>query len=405
MVTAGWGFADQALSSLTNFALSFVVARTFDTEALGAFALVFSTYLLFLNIARPLAMQPLLIRFSGAPPGQWRRVTEAAVGLSLLIGLGGTIVVCAAGLVLGGVLGEGLLVTGLLLPGLLVQDSWRLAFFAAGRGRMAFLNDLIWAVVMFPGLTLALLVWHSDVAGLILVWGLSATAAGVVGILQAGVLPRPDRGPGWWREHRALAGPLTVESIVGVGSQQVASFGVAAVAGLGAVGALRAGQLLLGPLLVVFQGIQLIAIPEGRRILQRSAEALRRACRLYGAAMGSVVIAWGVLMFVLPTNVGTLLLNQNWAPAQAVILPLAVSWGLGFAGAALTVGIRVLAHGRRVMVAGVATSTLTMIGLVAGAAWRGAVGAATGDALGNLVGLRIASLQLDRALADPEPPR
>ena len=67
VIAAGWGLADQALSSLTNFALSFVVARSFSTDVLGAFALVFSSYLLFLNIARPLAMQPLLIRFSGAP--------------------------------------------------------------------------------------------------------------------------------------------------------------------------------------------------------------------------------------------------------------------------------------------------------------------------------------------------
>ena len=403
VIAAGWGLADQALSSLTNFALSFVVARSFSTDVLGAFALVFSSYLLFLNIARPLAMQPLLIRFSGAPREDWRRVTAAAVGLSLLIGLAGTVVIGAVGLLLGGVLGEGLLVTSVLMPGLLVQDSWRLAFFAAGRGRAAFLNDLVWAVVMFPGLALALLVWRSDVAGLILVWGISAAAAAIVGILQSGVLPRPDHGGGWLREHRALSGPLTAESVVNVGSQQLASFGVAAVAGLGVVGTLRAGQLLLGPLLVVFQGAQLIAIPEGRRILQRSQDALRRACRLYGAAMAAIVIAWGVLMFLVPSSIGTLLLRQNWAPAQAVIVPLSLSWGIGFAGAALTVGIRVLARGRRVMLAGVTNSLLSMVGLVAGAIVHGAFGAASGDALGNLVGLGVASRQLDRALRDPDP--
>ena len=134
-------------------------------------------------------------------------------------------VIGAVGLLLGGVLGEGLLVTSVLMPGLLVQDSWRLAFFAAGRGRAAFLNDLVWAVVMFPGLALALLVWRSDVAGLILVWGISAAAAAIVGILQSGVLPRPDHGGGWLREHRALSGPLTAESVVNVGSQQLASLG------------------------------------------------------------------------------------------------------------------------------------------------------------------------------------
>ncbi len=379
---AGWGFADQALSSLTNFVLGFIVARTFDTEALGAFALVFNTYLLFLNIARPLAMEPLMIRFSGVPAEQWRRVTEAAVGLSLVIGLAGALATCTAGAVLGGVLGEGLVVTGMLLPGLLVQDSWRLAFFAAGRGRAALLNDLVWALVLFPGMALALLVLHLDVAGFIGVWGLSATAAAVVGVAQAGLVPRPDRAIGWLREQRVLAAPLTLESIVGVGGQQIASFGVAAVAGLATVGALRAAQLLLGPLLVVFQGVQLIAIPEGRRILRRSRMALRRACRWYGLAMASVVIAWGALMVLVPHDLGLLVLRDNWGPAQQVILPLAVAWGLGFAGAALVVGLRVLARGRRVVIAGVASSLLSGVGLVVGAAIAGAVGAAVGNAVG-----------------------
>ena len=36
--------------------------------------------------------------------------------------------------------------SGLTLPGLLLQDSWRFAFFALGRGSQAFLNDLVWAV-------------------------------------------------------------------------------------------------------------------------------------------------------------------------------------------------------------------------------------------------------------------
>ncbi len=246
---AGWGFADQALSSLTNFVLGFVVARSFATEALGAFALVFNSYLLFLNIARPLAMEPLIIRFSGVPPERWRRVTGAAVGLSLLIGLGGTVAICVAGLILGGVLGEGLLVTGLLLPGLLVQDSWRLAFFAAGRGRAAFLNDLVWALVLFPGMALALLLLHLDVAGLIGVWGLSARGRRRGRDLgQAAVVPRPVAGIRL-AARAARAWPPRSPSSRSSGSAASRSRASASPPwpGWARSGALRAGQLLLGP--------------------------------------------------------------------------------------------------------------------------------------------------------------
>ena len=40
-----WGVADQALSSLTNFAVGIVVARSLGIRELGAFSIAFATYL------------------------------------------------------------------------------------------------------------------------------------------------------------------------------------------------------------------------------------------------------------------------------------------------------------------------------------------------------------------------
>jgi hypothetical protein len=36
---------------------------------------------------------------------------------------------------------------GFGLPGILLQDSYRFAYFAQGRGDKAFVNDLLWAVL------------------------------------------------------------------------------------------------------------------------------------------------------------------------------------------------------------------------------------------------------------------
>ncbi|MDR2986820.1 MAG: hypothetical protein LBV34_18475, partial [Nocardiopsaceae bacterium] len=62
----GWGLADQAVSSLTNFAVSLYVARTLGAVQFGAFALAYVTYSFVLNASRGLATDPLLVRFSGA---------------------------------------------------------------------------------------------------------------------------------------------------------------------------------------------------------------------------------------------------------------------------------------------------------------------------------------------------
>ena len=52
------------------------------------------------------------------------------------------------------------LALGIVLPGMLLQDCWRYAFFAAGKGHHSFLNDLAWglasrgvAVVRFDKVT------------------------------------------------------------------------------------------------------------------------------------------------------------------------------------------------------------------------------------------------------------
>ena len=54
---------------------------------------------------------------------------------------------------------------GLTLPGLLLQDSWRYAFFALGRGSQALLNDTVWAVSMLPALVVLRITDHTPSSG------------------------------------------------------------------------------------------------------------------------------------------------------------------------------------------------------------------------------------------------
>ena len=89
------------------------------------------------------------------------------------------------------------LALGLTLPGLLLQDSWRFAFFALGRGSQAFLNDVIWAVAMVPALVLSCrLTGHANVFWFVFAWGAAAAVAAAIGPLQARVVPRLSRAAG-----------------------------------------------------------------------------------------------------------------------------------------------------------------------------------------------------------------
>jgi O-antigen/teichoic acid export membrane protein len=116
---AVWGVADQAFSSLTNFALSAIVARSVTPDAFGEFALVFATYLLALGISRSVNTLPLLVRFSGVEDPSWRTAAASATGTALITGVAGGVVCAAAAAILPGTRGP-LLALAVTLPLLLL---------------------------------------------------------------------------------------------------------------------------------------------------------------------------------------------------------------------------------------------------------------------------------------------
>ena len=139
-----WGVADQGMSSLTNFAVSIYIARTLGAVQFGAFSLAYVTYGFALQASRGLTTDPLLVRFSGTDLPTWRRAVATCTGAAALTGLATGACVLVAAALLGGPARLAFFALGLTLPGLLLQDSWRFAFFALGRGSQAFLNDTIW---------------------------------------------------------------------------------------------------------------------------------------------------------------------------------------------------------------------------------------------------------------------
>jgi O-antigen/teichoic acid export membrane protein len=119
----GWGVADQAISSLSNFALGLFVARSFGSSEFGAFTLAFITYTVMINAARGLATDPLLVRYSGDGGPRWRQATSSATGTALVVGLtiGGLCIL--VGVFLPHPVGLGFISLGVGLPGLALQDS------------------------------------------------------------------------------------------------------------------------------------------------------------------------------------------------------------------------------------------------------------------------------------------
>jgi O-antigen/teichoic acid export membrane protein len=395
-----WGFADQGVSSLSNFLLGFLVARAVDTATFGAFSIAWATYVVVVGVSRGAVAQPLVVRYSAADPRSWRDASARAGGFALLIGIVVGSLCLLVGVIVGGVVGRALEALSLTMPGLLVQDTWRYAFFAAGRGQSAFVNDLVWLVVQIPALALVLIFGHDMVFAAILAWGGAGTAAALVGNLQAGFNLRPDDPTSWMREHRALIPRYVAEATASLTSSQLSLYAIGAFASLATLGQLRAGQLLIGPILTVLIGLQLVAVPEAVRALAVSVRRLRRVCVASGLSMALVSVAWGAALAIAPEAPGRVLLRANWDPAQEIVLPLALGLAAASFSSGATIGLRAYAAATRSLRATVISSAMATATTVVGAVMAGASGAAWGIAIAHLVGIAIWWREFGRATDD-----
>ena len=378
--------ADQGLNSLTNFAIGVYVARELGPADFGAFSLAFATYLFALNASRGLGTDPLVVRFSGAPTGSWRQAAAAATGTAALVGVVVGAGCVLAAVVLGNTLGSAFLALGVLLPGLLLQDSWRFVFFAARRGRDAFLNDLVWACFLGPFIAAVMLSGHVQVQWFVLAWGGAALAAGLVGAAQAHVLPRLSLVGRWYHAHRDLGVRYLSENLSFSGATQLRSYGLSAIAGLATVGALRAAELLLGPVNLVIMGIgSLVAIPEAARLAKHDLSRLRRFVVGLWILLGAAAALWGLVVGLLPDWFGERLLGPTWQPAAALVLPITVMTALLGVWSAAWTGLRAMGAARRSLRAQLFGASAFLVGSLAGAVLDGAYGAAWGSAAGNLV--------------------
>ncbi len=396
----GWGIADQALSSFSNFGLSFIVARTVGLGEFGAFSLALVTYSAALGVVRALSSQPFVIRFAARADRDWSSGASAATGSALAVGavIG---LCCIAGAALSsGTVGDTFAALGISMPGLLLQDTWRFAFFAHGRGRAAFENDLMWNLVQFPVLLYLVFEGRLSVLSAVLTWGLAATVAAVFGVAQSRVMPRPRLIVEWLRAHSDLGSRFIGEVIVNTASSLLEPFGIVAVAGLAANGAIRAGLLVLSPLNLLSQALILSALPNAVKTLQESPAKLVRLCGFFGMLLGATSLLWGLGVSLIPSRIGVALLRDSWEPAQTVLLPLALTYVANGLLTGAIIGVRALADANRSLRVTTITQGWSFSATIVGASRGAAVGAAWGGAAAAFASVMVWWTSLGRALAD-----
>ena len=370
-----------------------VVARAVSASDFGAFSLAFATYLLVLGVVRAISSQPMVIRYAACSEDAWRGAARRSTGAALAVGAIAGLACLVVALLTNGATAGAWGAFGLTLPALMVQDSWRFAFFARGDARAAFLNDLVWTVALIPAFALATATGTLSVFVATLAWGLSAAVAALYAQRQAGTRPAVSGTGSWWREHRDVIPAYVGEFGSGAGASQVGVFAIGGVASVTAVGALRAADILMGPLRSFQQAIRQVAQPEAVRVRAGSGQVVR-ACVLVSAGLAAIAVAAGAVLIPVSRLWGPQLLGDTWPFAQPVLFPLTVSIVAAGVLAGAQLGLHAYVAVRRTLASRVILSVMLVAFKVIGAAMGGAVGAAAGGAVAMWIGATMWWVQL-----------
>ena len=396
--------------SLVNFALGILVARNSDVRGLGAFGVLYATYVLLLGVNRSVFAEPFMIRIHHPPAVESRRpegVRDAVCGGAGVLGLLAGLALLAASLVLPADFARYSRAFAVVLPGLLLQDGWRFILLAQRRPRRAAGMDLTWVALTAMAVLAVLVAGRASAASLVLAWGGAATLAAAIAIIRDGGLPMPVQGLRWAHRNRDLSLPFLAELSVLQGAGQATVYGIPAVAGLAAFGALKGAELLVGPINILSMGLMAVITPEMVRLRHRSLPQLRQALVLVGGAMALITLLWGLGILLLPAAWGRSLLGETWEDARSIVLAVVVLRAASELAQAAGRGLRTLEQARTCLRVQLTCFPFYVAAVLLGA-WRaGALGAAVGGAMVASASVVLWWQQFGRALRvageDPSP--
>lgn len=404
--TAGVGVVDQAVYSVGNILLVLTLARVASPAEFGAFALLMTAYETLQLATRGVIIQPLAL----VAPDDRRGMVDGATALGLTVGAG----ITALGLLLLWVatpegLTAAVTVVGLTFGPLLVLEVCRASAFAADRGPLALLLDVVWTgtqvtvcgVIILTG-TLTPLV----AAG---AWASGCVAAAATGLFAFRVWPRLGSIANHLQRIRSYSAGLTKDNLLSAAQTHSFNWLVAALIGVVALGQLRILRALFGVATVATAGLRVALTP-----LARAAWATRDSKRhrkillaLAGALTALITVNVAAVEFLdLPDLLG---ISDESSPFDSLVVPFAVRQ---LAMATTIVGvIAISSTGRtaalvkpRLMVS-VSAVGLSLIGLLRGSVEEALFLSALGTLLGAPVWWQAFRAEQRRASVSSPSPR
>jgi O-antigen/teichoic acid export membrane protein len=377
------GAMDQALSSLQNFLLLLLVARSVSQSDFGAFGVAFAIYTLLITFEQSLLGDVLLISHSDTAKAKSQgRAVASTVSAAAVFSAVAAAGVCAAAILFAAPLRQLLLALAITLPALTIHDALRFGYLARGSAWGALKLDALWVLLWLIGVA-SIYGSHSP-AAMWLAWARPCFVTCIYGLLSQRLRPASAKAAwGHVFSARHLSLPLLADFAVTGALAQVVSLLLAAVLGLASWGGLRAAQSLFGPINTLTNACRIVFVPE--LVRARGDQSRRSLTRRLNSFVLAVVVPVSTVAVLLPTEVGVAVLGQVWALARPLLLPVAVDRLVGAAGVAPSAALRATGKTASLAKIRVVSSVTILIAVVPGLLNKSVTACAWGLVVGSSV--------------------
>lgn len=375
-----WSSLDQGLSSVSNLLLSILVARVSGIEEFGLFGIAFAIYQLGLGSSRAFIGEPALIRIaknreSGGNGGN-------LLGASLALGLPG-LAICLAIAIVSGEPSGVFAILGVGFPVLMATDSCRYWLFALERPKAAVALDATWLAVQLGLYGLVSAFGAATTSAVLWTWVVGAFAGCLLFMIMQRAIPSVPGGWKWIKSTRDLSFRFWGEYLTISGTQQSIIYFSVIFSGVAASGALRGGQVVVGPLSMVSMGVAVVALPTlSRTAAAHSTWSLVKAAALVSGVLVTVTAAYAVTLAFIPASAGELLLGESWTHGAALVPLLLVLTAVSNLAYGATAGLRALEKARLTLRLRLVTLPIALGAILIGAS-QSPAGAVIGAILGS----------------------
>ncbi len=337
---------DQGASSVSNFALAFLVAHYSDAHVLGVFAILTTTYILSQGLVRSLTSDCLLTRHETDDAEMSR--FERSGFLSAIVGaLTMAVVLLAASTLVSSELRIAFVIFALSFPLLACQDFARYIGINRFNPSYAIWLDVAWLVLFLVAYGV---LRHQGLVSLPWVygaWAATGSAVGVYALWNHLSLRHPRQLVSFWfTSERSVGFRFAGQFLLSSSWAYVVIYLFVLIFSIAVIGQFKLAQLAFGPIAVMVAGVLTALVAVASKSFQADVSRALRFVLLGGVVTAGIQLLWMVGVYFAPVGTMTRLLGPAWPQARHLVPLVGVVFALVALSGSAAAGLRSLRAAR-----------------------------------------------------------